>query len=356
MQDAVTVIINRASVAMGDDVDSHVEFWVYPRSATVDDLLVEISSRYLPGVAGPAGWCLYIDSDDSHARRVLGLIYTRDDLGIDDHMCRLIRGRRTLGELARHSELEVYASYLTGDSSRAFTLGEVTQTAHFTGCRPTRLESEAEAQAKRAWWVVKELDREAAAVRAARRNWIRDNVILSSVWPTGADVFLARNFHFLTSLLCNASMGIAAELLETETPSVEGLGTAALSDDRARMTTLVMVLAGFEWGLQSDSWRFGERDYCRRYLEFLAECGYRLSPIEEVMAGHVTVDDFLARQSAVRERVARIGRLREEQNAVRMRHYRGETTHDQYEAAVQPINAELTALGQHPGPPLGCCR
>lgn len=356
MQDAVTVIINRASVAMGDDVDSHVEFWVFPRSATVDDLLVEISSRYLPGVAGPAGWCLYIDSDDSRARRVLGLIYTRDDLGIDDQICRLIGGRRTLGELARQSELEVYASSLTGDSARAFTLGEVTESAHFTGCRPTRLESEAEAAAKRAWWVVKELDREAAAVQAARREWIRDNVISSSVWPAGADEFLARNFHFLTNLLCNASMGIAAALLETETPLAEGLATAPLSDDRARMTTLVMALAGFEWGLQSESWRFGERDYCRRYLEFLVDCGYRPSPIEEVMAGHVSVEDFLARESAVRERVTRTGRLREEQRDVRMRHFRGETTHDQYEAAVQPINAELTALGEHPGPPLGCCR
>ncbi|MCV7280122.1 hypothetical protein H7J88_10730 [Mycolicibacterium flavescens] len=352
MSDQVTVIIDRASVAMGDDVDSHLEFWSFPATATVDDLLVEVSTHYLPGVAGPAGWRLYMHMDDPGARQVLGLIYTRDDLRVDDQICRLVEGHQTLGELARFSELEVYASYLVRDQARPISLSEAKAGASFTGCRPTRLESEAQAQAEHAWSMIRELDREAAGVQAARRDWIRTNIVAGAEFPSGADVFVARNFPVLANLLCNASMNIAGELLGIENPRA-GID---LPDEQARTATLVMMLAGFEWGLQQESWRFGEREYCRAYLEFLAGCGYALTPIEHVMAGHVTVEEFLRDQDAVRERVTRIGHLREQQHEVWMNHYHGKISHEQYEAATQPINAELTALGQHPGPPMGCCR
>lgn len=352
MSDVVKVILNRESVAMGDDVDSHVEFWVFPASATVDDLLVEIS-YYLPSVNGPAGWCIYVDIDDRCSRRALGLIYTRDDLRQEDHICRLVGGRSTLGELARFSEMDMYASYLTFDEARPVSLTEATASPSFTGCRPTKLESEAEAQAKRAWWLVKQLDREASATTNARREWIRNNVISADAWPSGTDVFVARNFHFLPDLLCPVSMDIAGILLGVDETLRDGLPE---NIESATMATLAMMLAGFEWGLRKQSWRFGEREHCKAYLEFLAACGYSLSPIEHVMAGHTTVEDLLETDERVRERVTRVGRLRNAQYQVRMDHYRGNTSHQDYEAAIQPIDAELTALGEHPGPPLGCCR
>lgn len=128
MSDTVKVTVDRDSVAMGDDVDSHREFWVYPASATIDDLLVEISSHFLPGVAGPAGWYVYVGTRHERQHWEIGLIYTRDDLRQRDHICRLSPGERTLGDLARwtgSSELDVYASYLTFDQARPLSLDEV---------------------------------------------------------------------------------------------------------------------------------------------------------------------------------------------------------------------------------------
>ncbi|MFC5336426.1 hypothetical protein [Mycobacterium branderi] len=125
MTDTVKVTLDRSSVAMGDDVESHRVFWIFPESATVDDLLVEISTRYVPGIAGPAGWIVHVNTDDYVRRLDLGLIYTRDDLRQEDHICRLVSGRTTLGDLARRAkvpDLDVYARYLTWDMGRPLAL------------------------------------------------------------------------------------------------------------------------------------------------------------------------------------------------------------------------------------------
>lgn len=93
MSDTVKVTVDRASVAMGDDVDSHREFWVYPASATIDDLLVEISSHYVPGIAGPAGWCVYLDNDDRsrHGKSASSIAGTTSGSGITSAGCCLER-------------------------------------------------------------------------------------------------------------------------------------------------------------------------------------------------------------------------------------------------------------------------
>lgn len=122
---------------MADDVDSHIEFWQFPITATVDDLMVAISRQLLPGIAGPAGWCVYLDIHDLARRRVLGLIYTRDDLGQEDTFCRYATGSERLANLAHgRSSLEVDAVYLTGDAARPLPLREVTASDSVTGSRP----------------------------------------------------------------------------------------------------------------------------------------------------------------------------------------------------------------------------
>lgn len=80
MTGTVTVTLDRNSVAMGDDVESHRVFWVFPDSATIDGLLVDTSSRYVPGIGGPARWSVDINTDDQTRRLGLGIIYTHDDL------------------------------------------------------------------------------------------------------------------------------------------------------------------------------------------------------------------------------------------------------------------------------------
>lgn len=351
MSDTVKVTVDRDSVAMGDDVDSHREFWVYLASATIDDLLVEISSHYVPGISGPAGWCVYLDNDDQSRHREIGLVYSRDDLGQRDHICRLLPGKTTMGDLAQRvgsAELGIYASYLTFDEARPLSLDEVEGGPTFTGCRPTKLESEAAADANRDWVLVRELDRLARTVAGARRDWVRANLLAAP--PPWIDIFIARNFHYLTELHCPASMSVAAELLGLDATRDEDLAARAHADARPVVVTLAMVLAAFEWGTQRGTWRVGERPYCKAYLELLAHCGYRLSPIEQVMAGHISVEQlkFGATDAA---RLDRIRQLRDQQYQLRMSRYYAKTlTDEQYQSAIGPVHAELSRLGELPGP------
>ncbi|MEE3750653.1 hypothetical protein [Mycobacterium intracellulare] len=351
MSDTVKVTVDRDSVAMGDDVDSHREFWVYPASATIDDLLIEISTHYVPGIAGPAGWCVFLDNDDRSRHREIGLIYSRDDLGQRDHICRLLPGKTTVSDLAKRvgcPELGVYASYLTFDEARPWSLDEVEGCSTFTGCRPTKLESEAAADANRDWVLMRELDRLARSVAGARRDWVRANLLAAP--PPWIDIFIARNFHYLTELHCPASMSIAAKLLGVDGSRSEDLAALAHADARPNVVTLAMVLAAFEWGTQRGTWREGERAHCKAYLELLAHCGYRLSPIEQVMAGHISVEQ-LKFGAADAARLDRIRQLRDQQYQLRMSRYYAKTlTDEQYQAAIGPVHAELSSLGELPGP------
>jgi hypothetical protein len=353
MTDTVKVTLDRSSVAMGDDVESHRVFWIFPATATIDDLLVEISAHYLPGVAGPVGWCVDVNTDDQIRRLDLGVIYTRDDLRQEAHICRLVTGTTTFGDLARRAkvpDLDVYARYMTRDMGRPLTLSEVTAGPSYTGAQPTKLESEAAAQAKTDWVITNELDRRASAVTTARRDWIRSNILSSATPPPGTDIFIARNFHFLTDLHCPASINVAAQLLGSGAPEFENLEAIVDIDDRPAVVTLAMVIAAFEWNTARHNWRGGGRPYCKPYFEFLASCGYQLSPIEQVMAGHISVEqlNFSPEDNA---RLDRIRQLRDQQYELRMnRYYRKVLSEEQYQAAIGSVHAELAALGELPGP------
>jgi hypothetical protein len=139
VDDIVRVLVDRSSVAMGDDVESHAQSWKMSAAATLDDLLVAVSTWLLPTVAGPAGWCLYREMTDPARRLVLGLIYTRDDLGIDDLVCRCMPGHQRVGDLA-HAEgsLDIYAQYFTRDQAHPVTVSEIRSGAAFTGMVPRR--------------------------------------------------------------------------------------------------------------------------------------------------------------------------------------------------------------------------
>ncbi|GAA4536065.1 hypothetical protein [Mycobacterium paraffinicum] len=353
MTDTVKVTLDRDSVAMGDDTESHRVFWVYPESATVDDLLVEIT-RYVPGVAGPAGWVADVNTKDAVCRRDLGTIYTRDDLKQEPHICRLVPGETTLGNLAKWSnvpDLDVYVRYLTRDMARPLARSEVTGGPTYTGAQPTKLQSEAAAAANTDWVLVRELDRRAAAVTTARRDWIRTNIVSGSTPPPGSDIFIARNFHYLADLHCRASMHLAAQLLlGTDEARYENLGATNDIDARPAIVTLAMVLAAFEWNTDRHSWQAGGRPYCRPYFDYLAGCGYRLAPIEQVVAGQITAEQLKFSPGEI-ARLDRIRRLRDLQYQLRMNRYYNKTLNEeQYRAAITSVHAELSDLGELPGP------
>jgi hypothetical protein len=147
---------------------------------------------------------------------------------------------------------------MTWDMGRPLALSEVTAGPTYTGAQPTKLESEAAAQANTDWVLIHELDRRAAVVTAARRDWIRTNVVSAATPPPGGDSFIARNFHFLTDLHCPASMDVAAQLLGTDKAKYEDLEAIVDIDDRPAVVTLAMVIAAFEWNTARRSWRAGE--------------------------------------------------------------------------------------------------
>ncbi len=179
---------------MADDVDSHIEFWQFPIAATVDDLMAAISRQLLPGVAGPAGWRVYLDIDDLARCRVLGLIYTRDDLGQEDTFCRYAKGSERLANLARgRNSLEVDAVYLTGGAVCPLALHEVTASESVTDSRPMVLGTKAHEYFLTDFRAERKLRLEAKAVAATRRAWIRDHVIHRPS-ATG-EVFVAENLH-----------------------------------------------------------------------------------------------------------------------------------------------------------------
>ncbi|MEM6108222.1 hypothetical protein AAHS21_18585 [Mycobacterium sp. 050272] len=353
MTDTVKVTIDRSSVAMGDDVESHREFWIFSDDATVDDLLVEISAHYIPGVAGPAGWRVDVNTDELNRRSDIGLIYTRDDLRLEDQICRMLPGKTTLGDLLRRAnsvELDVYAGYMTWDMGRPLAFSEITAGTTYAGSQPVKLESEAAADAKRDWVLLRELDRRAAAVTAARRDWIRNNIVWAAPPPPGSEVLVARSFHFLTRLHCPASMKVAAALLGTDDAEYEDLETLVDVDSRPAAVIMAMVLAAFEWHTANRSWQGGQRDYCEVYFEFLARCGYRLSPVEEVLAGRISLQEltFSADDTA---RLERVRELRAQQYQLRNDRYYAKTLSDeQYKSAIGQVHAELSALGELPGP------
>lgn len=283
--DTVKVTLDRSSVAMGDDTESHRVFWIFPESATVDDLLVEICSHYVPGIAGPAGWCVDVNTDDQVCRRDLGVIYEREDLRQEANICRLVTGRITLGDLAQRAkipDLDIYVRHMTSDKGRPLTISEVTSGPTYTGAQPTKLESEAaaDADARIDWVFVRELERRAAAVTAARRDWIRNNILSATTPPPGTDDFIARNFHFLTDLHCPASMHVATQLLTTDEAELENLDAIVDLDEQLKFSAHDIARLDRVRQLRDLQYQLRVRRY---YTNALGEVQYRAA-IESVHA------------------------------------------------------------------------
>jgi hypothetical protein len=290
MSDVVKLTVNRASVAAGDDVDSHREFWTFPESGTVDDLLVALATGYLPAVAGFAGWIVYQEREGRRSDRVLGLIYSRDHRNEERYICRSQQYYPTLGELAECSELSVYAGYLSGLAARPVWVSEVKSGSDYTGAQPHKLESEAEADARRDWRLEQQLRRIAVSAATKRRAWIHDRLLSAGAIPAGSDAFIANSFRHLPELLCPASIKLTEEQFGFG-DSIDGAD--AHQNDRAHVMTLAMVLGAYEWRMVEGNWRLDPQGRNKEYFEFLGAQGYLLTPIERVVAGQQTIDEFI---------------------------------------------------------------
>ncbi|MGJ0121022.1 hypothetical protein ACQ7HM_17610 [Williamsia sp. MIQD14] len=293
MDDTVIVHIDRASVAMGDDVRTHEEVWTYRSSATLDDLLVDIATSYVPPISGDAGWTVHANAHDDARRRHLGMIY-RPVHG-DDIACRVRDHDTLLATMAATTGLDVYVTYLTWELKRPATIEELhaARSSRSGTIRRTRVaDSDAE---HRRWRTVRSLRQLDADLIPWRRAWIRDAVRDTPRLPD-VDEFVAAHLDLLHDRLCPASMALAADLFEVTTAEsrYQARGAdliAALGDPRA--ATLAMVLTAFEWTMTQKSWEDEVDAGVVAYLGRLERWGYRLSPVEQAYAGRRSASDVI---------------------------------------------------------------
>lgn len=198
------LIVDRASVSMGDDVAAHSEVWQLPGSTSIAELLTMMARRFLPRVAGFAGWRVYQDLGERGPGWPLGLIYTRDHLREERFGCLESQYLRTVDELARRAPvLVVQAAYLSGQAARPVWLSEVEAGPSFSGVELIRAAVD-DGSAGRDWRTLRLLDSLAAEREGPRRAWIREHVLAGGL--AAAELFAARNMGALAADLCPASM------------------------------------------------------------------------------------------------------------------------------------------------------
>lgn len=151
----------------------------------------------------------------------------------------------------------------------------------------------AEEAAKREKRKVVKLNKLGVAAEEVRRTWVKDKLLSRKTPPKGAAIFvagqLAAHSHLLTS---NGSGETARELLGLPAHSPLGGAVSELpptGDGRATVILLGLVLAALEVNTPKDAWR-ARGTYSKNYLTFLAENGYELSEVEQVVTGALTSD------------------------------------------------------------------
>lgn len=148
------------------------------------------------------------------------------------------------------------------------------------------------------------LNKLADAAQTVRRQFITEKLLARKTPPKGTAIFLAHCLTRDVRLIEEHRAGdIAAELLGVAglaavTTLVEGL--PATGDGRAQVLTLAMVLGALEARTPKDAWRsVPGLGYVRHVgpaelLGFLAQHGYELSDVEQVMTGQRTADEVFA--------------------------------------------------------------
>lgn len=287
------LIVDRASVSMGDDVSRHDEVWQLPGSTSIAELLAIIARRFVPRVGGFAGWRVYQDVGDRGPGWPLGLIYTRDHLREDRFVCVASEFPRTVADLVRRAPVPVVqAGYLSGQAARPMWLRELEARPSFAGADLVRSAVD-DGTVGRDWRTLWMLDSLAAEREEPRRAWIRENVLAGGL--AAAELFVARNMAAIAAAddLCPASMALAAsDLLCADGEHEEVF--AALAPGQAALGVVASAFGACEFGLSRGLRRRPPPQHGVAYLEYLAEQGYSLAPIEQYMAGSIDFDQLAA--------------------------------------------------------------
>ena len=285
------LIVDRASVSMSDDVLPHEEVWQLPGSTSIAELLTLMARRFLPRVAGFAGWRVYQDAGERGPGWPIGLIYTRDHLREERFVCLESQYLRTVDELAQRAPvLVVQAAYLSGQAARPVWLSEVEAESSFSGVELIRTGVD-DGTMGRDWRARRRLDSLAAERERPRRAWIREHILAGGV--ATAELFAARHMGALAEVLCPASMALAASDLLCATGEPEDV-FAGLGPGQATLGVVATAFGAGEFGLSRGLRRRPPPQHSVIYLEYLAGQGYPLAPIEQYIAGHIDFDQLAA--------------------------------------------------------------
>ncbi|MCC9186995.1 hypothetical protein MMAG44476_35616 [Mycolicibacterium mageritense DSM 44476 = CIP 104973] len=283
---SVQLIVDRDSVAMSDDTKSHRQVWALPGATSTAELLSHLATHLLPYVSGFAGWQVNQDVGDRGPGSTLGMIYTRDHLRQERYLCLGVGHRRTVADLARRAPiLAVHAAYLTGEAAQPRTFSQATPASTWTGVEPVRLSGVAQNDAEHDWRLMRRLDSLINAAQTPRRAWVRQHIHTGTA-VVSAELFAARSMRLVAEDLCPASMIIAArDLLGIEGRYEEVFASTTPGD--AGRAIAATVFGAFEWALSQPLHRPASSERRRTYLEYLGDHGYRLSPVDQFLAGHL---------------------------------------------------------------------
>ena len=126
------------------------------------------------------------------------------------------------------------------------------------------------------------------SAETVRRQWLAQFLARKSP-PKGALRFLLGEFargHWALCQSLGAGSQVAAELLGVDGCTGIAVALAAASDQRAQVIGLALVLGAYEEHTSTETWRT-PKDCDRRYLAVLAEWGYQLSDVEQLVTGEL---------------------------------------------------------------------
>ncbi|GAA2071430.1 hypothetical protein GCM10009722_40620 [Williamsia deligens] len=286
--------MDRESVAMGDDVESHEEFWDYPPGATIDDLLTDVASSFVASVAGDVGWAVRLMNGRMTSTETLGLIYCTH-VGGATTICTPSRVAVPLSTLASPIGIDVYVAYLPG--ARPHALADMNRSRSRDSRRLDRRLTRHGAPDVPTWRQLSDLRAADRAGAQRRREWLRHRLVPGGPRLPGAEEFVANAMHLLYRSLCPASLALTAEVFAIphggHATTLAGWEVVHFFGGDASTAALAMVLCAFEWRLTNISWEHGQNESAAAYLRQLAWWGHPLSAPEEVLAGIRDIRDVV---------------------------------------------------------------
>jgi ParB family chromosome partitioning protein len=153
---------------------------------------------------------------------------------------------------------------------------------------------EQEAKDKQVRRRVRELNKQAESATTVRREFLRTSLLARKTPPKTAAAYvaatLARDPGLISEYKAAESLG---ELLGFKGyyPGKElAEQVAKVSEARAQVLLLALVIAAQESRMVKDAWRAKPKN-ADRYLSFLMEQGYTLAAVEEIITGQLTIDE-----------------------------------------------------------------